>query len=233
MQRLKLVIKSFVQEHPHVWWSLYVPVYLLMYFTIEKVVKGPYWYTQLPIDYQIPFVEEFVIFYDIWFFYLVAVGVYLILKDGEGFRRYMWYIMIGYTVSTLICALVPNAQALRPDVMPRHNVFTFFVQCIYNADTNTNVFPSVHVVGAIGGLIAVWRTKGLRRWYWRAGVTVLASLIMAATLLIKQHALIDLIAGVAVSIITAVIVYVFLDRVRKKKLAQQAPDGEKAKEEPV
>jgi len=222
MQQLKTRIKKFVREYPHVLWGLYAPVYIAMYFTIEKVVEGPYWYTQLPIDYQIPFVEEFVVFYDIWFFYLVAIGVYLILNDGEGFRRYMWYIMIGYTVSTLICALVPNAQALRPEVMPRHNVFTFLVQCIYDADTNTNVFPSVHVVGAIGGVIGVWRTKGLHRWYWRAGVAVLATFIMLATLFIKQHAVLDVLAGIGISILTYVVVYVILDKKRKKKLAALA-----------
>lgn len=222
MQQLKERVRKLIKEYPHVLWGLYVPVYLAMYFTIEKCVHGPYWYTQLPIDYQIPFVEQFVVFYDIWFFYLVTIGVYLILKDGEGFRRYMWYIMIGYTVSTLICAMVPNAQALRPAVMPRHNVFTFLVQCIYDADTNTNVFPSVHVVGAIGGMVAVWHTKGLRRWYWRAGVTVLAMLIMSATLLIKQHAVLDLAAGLGISLVTYVIAYVILDRQRKKKLAAAA-----------
>ena len=66
MQQLKERVRKLIKEYPHVLWGLYVPVYLAMYFTIEKCVHGPYWYTQLPIDYQIPFVEQFVVFYDIW-----------------------------------------------------------------------------------------------------------------------------------------------------------------------
>ena len=28
-------IKQFIKTHPHMWWGLYMPVYLIMYFTVE------------------------------------------------------------------------------------------------------------------------------------------------------------------------------------------------------
>ena len=28
-------VKKFIREHPHMWWGLYLPVYLTMFFIIE------------------------------------------------------------------------------------------------------------------------------------------------------------------------------------------------------
>ena len=66
----------------------------------------------------------------------------------EGFRRYMWSDHAHVSVHrTLFCALIPNGQDLRPAVMPRDNIFCDLVAYTYSLDTNTNVFPSVHVLG--------------------------------------------------------------------------------------
>lgn len=162
-------VKKFIKEHPHMWWGLYLPVYLTMFFIIEHLITDNYWATQTAIDDYIPFCEWFIFPYDAWAFLLVAIGLYLIVKDGEGFRRYMWTIMITFTTATVFCALVPNGQDLRPAVMEHHNIAAWLLQNTYALDTNTNVFPSVHVLGVIAAVSAVWHTPGLRKWGWRAG----------------------------------------------------------------
>ena len=115
-------VKKFIREHPHMWWGLYLPVYLTMFFIIEHLITDNYWATQTAIDDYIPFCEWFIFPYDAWAFLLVAIGLYLIVKDGEGFRRYMWTIMITFTTATVFCALVPNGQDLRPAVMEHQNI---------------------------------------------------------------------------------------------------------------
>ncbi len=140
-------VKKFIREHPHMWWGLYLPVYLTMFFIIEHLITDNYWATQTAIDDYIPFCEWFVFPYDSWSFLLVAIGIYLIVKDAEGFRRYMWTIMITFTTATVFCALVPNGQDLRPAVMEHQNIAAWLLQNTYNLDTNTNVLPSVHVLG--------------------------------------------------------------------------------------
>ena len=187
-------VKKFIKEHPHMWWGLYLPVYLTMFFIIEHLITDNYWATQTAIDDYIPFCEWFIFPYDAWAFLLVAIGLYLIVKDGEGFRRYMWTIMITFTTATVFCALVPNGQDLRPAVMEHHNIAAWLLQNTYALDTNTNVFPSVHVLGVIAAVSAVWHTPGLRKWGWRAGSLVLGIVIIAATLFVKQHAFIDVLA---------------------------------------
>ena len=162
-------VKKFIREHPHMWWGLYLPVYLTMFFIIEHLITDNYWATQTAIDDYIPFCEWFVFPYDSWSFLLVAIGIYLIVKDAEGFRRYMWTIMITFTTATVFCALVPNGQDLRPAVMEHQNIAAWLLQNTYNLDTNTNVLPSVHVLGVVAGVAAAWHTPGLRKWGWRAG----------------------------------------------------------------
>ena len=81
-------IKHFIKTHPHMWWGLYLPVYLILYFVVEHVVTDNYWPTQTVIDNYIPFCEYFVIPYDSWGILLFILGVFFIVKDPESFHRH-------------------------------------------------------------------------------------------------------------------------------------------------
>lgn len=50
-------VKKFIKEHPHMWWGLYLPVYLAMFFIIEHLITDNYWATQTAIDDYIPFLR--------------------------------------------------------------------------------------------------------------------------------------------------------------------------------
>ena len=212
------VVKAFIKEHPHMWWGLFLPAYLAAFFTIEKYVTGPYWATQLPVDSLIPFCPYFIMFYMSWSPLLAVLGIYLILKDAEGFRRYIWMLALSFFSATVFCILVPNCQELRPADLEVADIFTWAVQLTYDLDTNTNVFPSVHVLGVMAALAAVWHTPGLRRPAWRWGVTLYAALIMVSTVFVKQHAVIDVLAGLLTGAIAYVFVYVIVGRRRDKRL---------------
>jgi len=217
---MKQIIQYF-KTHRYVWWGLYVPVYLVMFFTIEHFITDNYWATQLPIDDCIPFCKYFIVIYDAWAPLLVVTGLYLIAKDPEGYRRYMWTLIITFTASTIFCVLVPNGQDLRPAVVEGNDFFAWLVRMTYTADTNTNVFPSVHVVGVLSALFAVYRTPGLRQGCWHLAATVLGVVIIAATLLVKQHAFIDIVAGIVVGILGCWVVYGVIGPRRDRHLARQ------------
>ena len=148
----------------------------------------------------------------------MVLGLYLIFKDPEGFRRYMWSLIFTFMTSTLFCILVPNGQDLRPAVVEGGDFFAWLVRMTYAADTNTNVFPSVHVVGVMSALFAVYHTPGLKKWGWRLGATLLGIVIIAATLLVKQHAVIDILAGLVLSAIDYVLIYVIVAQKRDKQI---------------
>ena len=212
-------IKTWIRENPHVWWALVLPVYLTLFFIIEHFIKDNYWATQTSIDYHIPFIPQFIVIYDSWSFLLFALGIYLIVKDPEGFRRYMWTILLTFFTATAFCALVPNGQDLRPAVMEQHNFFTWMVQYTYSLDTNTNVFPSVHVLGVLAALFAIWHTTGMKKWTWRVFSLIYGILIIASTLFVKQHAFIDVLAGLFLGAIGYVVVYVIIGRRRDRLIA--------------
>lgn len=212
-------IKTWIRENPHVWWALVLPVYLTLFFIIEHFIKDNYWATQTSIDYHIPFIPQFIVIYDSWSFLLFALGIYLIVKDPEGFRRYMWTILLTFFTATAFCALVPNGQDLRPAVMEQHNFFTWMVQYTYSLDTNTNVFPSVHVLGVLAALFAIWHTLGMKKWTWRVSSLIYGILIIASTLFVKQHAFIDVLAGLFLGAIGYVVVYVIIGRRRDRLIA--------------
>ena len=197
---------------------LWLPVYLLSFFVIERVVVTGYRPTQTWLDAYIPFCEWFVIPYCLWYPLLVAVGLWLLWKDREGFHRYMRFLALTFFASALIWFLIPNGQDLRPAVMLRDNPLTRLVEGLYSIDTNTNVFPSVHVVGSVGAALAVWDSPRLRahpllRW----GVPVLAALICISTLFIKQHSVLDVVSGLVLSLLAAIPIYL-IPWIRAKKL---------------
>ena len=144
-------------------YALWVPVYLICFFLLERLITDGYWATQLPLDRLIPFCPVFVVFYCLWYPLLVAVGLYLLAADRAGFRRYMAFLAASFFLSLLIWFLLPSGQDLRPDLTGRTDLFSRWIAALYTVDTNTNVFPSVHVVGSIGAAWAVWDCPSLRK----------------------------------------------------------------------
>ena len=189
-------------------YALWLPVYLLCFFGMERTVTGSYWPTQLPVDACIPFRAEFVVFYCLWYPLLAAVGLYLLFRDAPGFRRYMAFLAVTFFTSALVWLLLPNGQDLRPAALPADGFCARWVAGLYAVDTNTNVLPSVHVVGAVGAAWAVWDCQRLRRRRGlRWGVLLLAALICASTLFIKQHTVLDVAAGLLLGLAAGWVLY--------------------------
>lgn len=219
---MKLI--QYLKKNKHLLLISYVVVYIIWFIIVEHLVTDDYWVSYIPLDDKIPFVDWFVIFYSMWYFFLIVPGLYLLVKkDIPAFKRYMWFIIIGFSVSLFICTVFPNGQNLRPAEFEHDNVFTWAISRIYAADTNTNVLPSMHVVGCIAVVTAVFDSSYTKRW--RIPVSVLAVLICLSTVFIKQHSVLDVIAGVIVCIPIWLVLY--LKRVKKRR----EWDGGKKEEE--
>lgn len=145
-------LKDFLHKRPSAWYMLYIPVYLLLFFIVEQLVPSTcdYWVSYLPLDDLIPFCEYFVVFYCLWYPLLIATAIYLFANDDHSFRLYGWFIIIAFTGTLLFCLIFPNGQNLRPAEFTDSNFFTWLVGRLYHADTNTNVIPSMHVLGCMG-----------------------------------------------------------------------------------
>ena len=196
-----------MKAHPEYWYFLFIPGYILCFFLMEALVPADsdYFVCWLPLDDKIPFVEIFVIPYVLWYLLLFGTGMLLLVRDVPVMKRYVWFMIISFGLTMLFCVLFPNGQNLRPETFPRDNVFTRLVSAIYAADTNTNVLPSMHVIGSVAAAIAICYSRPNHRW--RAPVVILAVLICAATMLIKQHSVLDVIAGLALCVPVWYLIY--------------------------
>ena len=109
-----------ITANPYWYYALYVPVYLLAFWIIERFMPADrvYWPSWIPLDDQIPFRAQFVWFYVLWFPYLVVPGVYWLLNEPETYRRYLVSIMLSFSLAVFVCIVFPNCQNLRPDPVP-------------------------------------------------------------------------------------------------------------------
>lgn len=206
----KLNAKEFSHLKLLVFWVIYGAVF----FFLETNPFPRYTEIYCPLDDLIPFCEYFVIPYYLWFAFLVGMMIYGLLFDAPAFKSYMYFTIITYTVTAITYAVFPNAQGLRPTEFTRDNFFVDIVRFIYGFDTNTNVCPSIHVLGSFAVLFSAWNAKHLKRAPIRAAILILTLLISASTVFLKQHSIIDVAAALAVSGLAYP--FVFCEMVKRK-----------------
>lgn len=177
------------------WMLLYLPLYLLLFHLAEQYCAPHYWITDGPLDFAIPFVPGFVFAYVSWYPLMIGMTFYLLFRDRRAFVEYGWMVILGFTASLATFFVLPSAQNLRPALMGS-GLAQRLLRGIYMVDTNTNVFPSMHVVGTLAAVCAAYRTPALRPAA-RRGIVLLGLMINVSTLLVKQHALLDVLGGIA------------------------------------
>lgn len=198
-------------EYRHLWLLTFWAVFGLWFLLTERFLPRDYHLVTCPLDARIPFCEWFVIPYVLWYGFVAAPVLVLLLTDVPAFRRMMYYIIITYGVVMVVYLVYPTCLNLRSTVFPRDNLPTRLVQLLYRVDTPANVCPSLHVVGSIAAALGLLEVPRLHRWRW--AVITLALLISISTLFIKQHSLVDVATAVLLCAAAYPLVY------RRKKTA--------------
>lgn len=187
-------------EFSHLWMLLYWPIYGLLFAFVERFYPVEnYHVMHCVLDDYIPFNELFLIPYLFWFVYLAGMLVYTLFYDVDGFKRMMRFVMVTYTVTIVVYLLFPTCQELRPETFPRDNVLVRFVQAFYAFDTNTNVCPSIHVIGSLAAMFTSWHSKAVPAGAWRWASTICSVLICMSTMFMKQHSALDVLAALPLS----------------------------------
>ena len=195
------------ENHRHLWLLSIWIIYLVFFYLTERLVTDHYWVSQLRIDAQIPFLEGFVIPYCAWYPLLIAMTVYLSLYDVDTFRKFMFSIALGFLPVLCFCLLFPNGQDLRPETFARMNLLTDAVALIYAADTNTNVLPSMHVIGCADLIAAGFHCQKLRSRNLHLVLLPLCILVSVSTVFVKQHSILDLLTAIPYSLLVLALIY--------------------------
>lgn len=202
-------MKNFFKKYGHIWILGYAFIYIPWFLYLEKTVTSHYHVMHSVVDDFIPFNEYFIIPYLLWFAYVALTIGFFFFVNKEDYYRLCIFLFTGMTLSLLICTLFPNGTDFRPVLDPNKNIFTSMVVSLYQTDTPTNVFPSIHVFNSIGTHIAIMKSEALRRHRW---VQVLSFVLMIsicmATVFLKQHSIVDVIGAMLLCIAVYPLAYV-------------------------
>lgn len=187
---------------------LFWPVYLMRYVIIENLNPAArYFPIHCALDDMIPFHELFLIPYVLWYFFIVGMHLYTLFYDVPAFQAFTRFLIISLAISTSLFLLFPSCQNLRPEVFPRDNLLTRAVQLLYKVDTNTNVFPSEHVIGAFAVWAAAAHTERLRAPWKITAIGLFSILVCFSTVCLKQHSLLDVAAALPICAVAYGICY--------------------------
>ena len=191
---------GFLSQRKHLFLLLLYPVvgfgFSICEALVPRVVNVMEWQ---PFDGWIPFVPAMVWPYVIWYLTVIfALGWTGWRKDGGEFKRLAAFLYLGMSSAYVVYLLYPNGQNLRPLDQLGEGWDYDVLRWIYSHDTPTNCNPSIHVIDAMAVWIALARDRLLKTKAWfQFGIAVLSVAIIASTVLIKQHSIVDVFGGLA------------------------------------
>lgn len=163
MKKMKCIYEKYKHGIPLL---IYMAIYLTWFAWLEKVNVKNFHEIHVTMDDYIPFCEVFVIPYLLWFGYVAAVVIYLFFQNKQDYYKICTFLFTGMTIFLIISTLWPNGHHLRPAVLPRDNCFTWLIARLWETDTPTNLWPSIHVFNSMGAHFAVMRSRELVSSKW-------------------------------------------------------------------
>ncbi len=202
-------IDNLIREYGYLW---VVPAYAVFYMTwfiyLEKRNNPAYHIIHTFVDDYIPFNEFFVIPYFLWFLFVPAAVLLSVMAGRKEFNKTFTFLSLGMTLFLIISTVYPNGALLRPSVFPRNNIFTAMVRSLYNTDTATNIFPSIHVYNSLGAMFAVLKCKKYENnKVLRISSIVICISIILSTVFLKQHSFFDVLTGLFMGAVMYAAVY--------------------------
>jgi len=195
-------------QYRHLLLLIFWPVFSMIFAFLERRnIGGTFLVMYTPLDSHIPFQELFLLPYLYWFIFLAGTLLYLLLYDVENFRRMMYYVILTYGTTVIIYLIFPTMQKLRPHTFARDNFLTDIMAWYYIIDTNTNVCPSLHVIGSVAAMCAGLRCPHFRSAGWRIYFVVVAVLISFSTVFVKQHSILDMFYAIPICLAADWLIY--------------------------
>lgn len=180
--------------------------YLAGHYLAEWIGFTPF-LPKLPLDDMIPMVSVFIIPY-VWSYLYWAMGPMAVsLCDKRHFADYMAANLVACVFGTLCLAFFPTymdrvAEGLFA-VTENPTVFDKLREFWYSLDGSEmayNLLPSFHCINSTLCYLGVAGRKELPKWF-RVYSLVTTLLIYASTVYVKQHYVLDILAGVALAVI--------------------------------
>lgn len=200
-------IQKYLREY---FWLLkafgYIVVYAIIAIVLYSYVAAhsirPPTTLFTPIDHSIPFISAFAIFYVFIFYpFLIYSLAYFWMIRTEKSDQLFVALLIMYLICYVIYIVFP-VMMIRPSPQELPNDFLSRVMAkYYEKDPPLNCFPSLHA--ALSSIIAYFWSK--ERPQYKCAFWAIAVLVMISTLFVRQHVIVDEIAGFMVAILSGYI----------------------------
>lgn len=167
-------------------------VQAILYFGCE-VLQHDHRDVFRPIDERIPLVPGFAYVYLMWFPLIALFPLLLYYISAQGYTVYQLSIIVSNIVSTAIYVLFPTRMERH---VPEGSLSRKLLRLIYFCDfKGSNCSPSLHCTHCYIIMTAACLC-GAVSYGGRAFVLILCAAIIASTVLIKQHALRDVLTAI-------------------------------------
>jgi len=167
-----------------------VPYFYINSFSVGRTERG----FNTFLDAALPAIPATVLIYISIFIMLFMP--YAFVKNKSHFKALAKSYLVGMFIGYLAFLLLP-VKVVRP-LITQTDIFSKMLSMLYSRDFPYNSFPSLHVgLSLLSGLIIYNEDKKWGKW-----MILWAILITLSTLTTKQHTLIDVAGGVAVSMIS-------------------------------
>ncbi|NCB32397.1 MAG: hypothetical protein EOM64_00710 [Erysipelotrichia bacterium] len=192
-------------KNPLLFSVYYFIFYLLFFFTLERQVTSPVWLVSSQLDALIPFSKYAVIPYCLWFPW-IAITILGMMKWGsrKEYIRTCSTMYLGMTLCLIFYCIVPNGLAIRPSSVEGTDLCALIVRWLYSFDSPMNVCPSLHVYVSVCMDLG-WQNssilKGPKYRWIKIMLRLLDISICAATVMLKQHSIIDVISGLILAVV--------------------------------
>ena len=164
------------------------------YFGTRLFTTGMYHHNiSIFIDDKTPFVPFMVVFYILAYVSWV-VGFTVIGRES---KEVCFQVTIAEQMSKIVCMLcfifLP-CTIVRPEVNGS-DVFSWLTRLIYSMDSPDNLFPSIHCLENWICFRGAMKCKKVGKGY-KITMFVMALLVFASTVMIKQHVFLDIVSAV-------------------------------------
>jgi membrane-associated phospholipid phosphatase len=174
-----------------------LPGYMIISYTVD-ISKSPS--LALFLDAKIPFVPWTIAIYD-WIYIIIFIPLFTV-KDLDLLKAVAKAFTFVILISLSVFIFFP-VKIERPELSQPKNFIEWWVWINYTLDKPTALFPSMHVSNAIlSALVPI-------HWSKRIGIPalLLSFAISISTLTVKQHFIVDVIAG---SILAVMSYFIFI-----------------------
>lgn len=177
-----------------------VALNMSVYWGARQIAGGWHHYNmQLSIEDKIPLLPWMVtIYFGCYIFWIVN---YLLAsrKSRETAWRFCLADILGKIVCFLFFILLPTTME-RPEVVG-NSIWDMGLRFLYRIDASDNLFPSIHCLVSWLCVIGIRKDDTIPGWYKILSVVIAVS-VFISTLTLKQHVIVDVIAGVVLAELT-------------------------------